>query len=249
MKRLLAFWMVPLLVGSAPLARAQDKAATEAIDKAIEALGGAAKLAPITAMEIKTKGKLSFNDNEGQVKLTTTMNGLEQYRGEFQGQFDDNDVTGVTVYSGGKGWRQFGQDTTDLDDDALANEKRMVYLQMVPILPNLLKGKGFKVELAGEEPVGGKPATVLKITGPDSKDFKLFLDKETGLPARQVATVAGWQGESYTQDTKFTQYKELGGIKKATRLTTTRDGEPFLSLEVTGFKPLDKLDPALFREP
>ena len=78
---------------------------------------------------------------------------------------------------------------------ALANQKRDVYLQIVPEMVVPLKGEGFKVESAAEEKVGGKPAAVLKVTGPDGKEFQLFFDKESGLPVKLTATVAGFQGE------------------------------------------------------
>src|SRR5207302_437956 len=66
---------------------------------------------------------------------------------------------------------------------------REVYLQLVPVTVLPLRGKGFKVKTAGEEKVGGKAAVVLEVTGPDSKDFKLSFDKESGLPVKMVAKV------------------------------------------------------------
>ena len=52
------------------------------------------------------------------------------------------------------------------------------YLQVVPITLIPLKDKAFKVESAGEEKVGEKPAAALKVTGPDGKDFTLLFDKD-----------------------------------------------------------------------
>ena len=71
-----------------------------------------------------------------------------------------------------------------LGDDEVAREKRNLYLQIVPVLLVPLKGKGFKVESAAEEKVGDKPASVLKVTGPDGKDFTISFDKESGLPVK-----------------------------------------------------------------
>ena len=130
-----------------------------------------------------------------QVKAQSTVQGLDHYRSEFEGEFDGNTVKGVTVLNGEKGWRNFG-DTHGMDEDGVANEKRTIYLAVVPATLVPLKGKEFKIEPAGEEKVGDKPAVAIKVTGPDGKDFKLFFDKESGLPVRLEAKVVGFEATS-----------------------------------------------------
>src|SRR5208337_4915589 len=130
-----------------------------------------------------------------------------------------------------------------------ANEKRTVYLHVIPITLVPVHGKGFKVETAGEEKVGDKAAAILKITGPDGKDFTLSFDKESGLPVKQVARVIGFQGQEMTLETTFADYKDFDGIKKATKIEIKRDGEKFQTMELTEFKVLEKVDPESFTEP
>jgi hypothetical protein len=230
-------------------ARADEKEAKAVIDKAIKAVGGEEVLGKAGVVTWKTKGTLTFNGDQGQIKGQSTAQGLDRYRGEFEGNFGGNMFKGVTVLNGDKGWRKFGDDTTELDADALANEKRTIYLQLGPVLLVPLKGKGFKVESAPDEKVGDKPAAVVKVTGPDGKDFTLYFDKESGLPVRMVAKVVGFANDEYTQDTSFTDYKDFGGIKKATKSQSKRDGEKFIEIEVTDFKVLDKAEPDAFTEP
>jgi hypothetical protein len=112
-----------------------------------------------------------------------------------------------------------------------------------------LKTKDFKVEAVGEEKVGDKPAEVLKVTGPDGKDFKLYFDKESGLPVKEVAKVIGFMGEEFTQEVTFHDYKDFNGIKKATKTEVKRDGEKFMEGEILEFKVLDKVEPKTFDEP
>ena len=112
-----------------------------------------------------------------------------------------------------------------------------------------LKGKDFKVESAPETKVGDKPAAGIKVTGPDGKDFTLYFDKESGLPVRTVAKVLGFMGEEFTQETNFTDYKEMAGIKKATKIEAKRDGDAFLSQEILEFKVVDKVPADTFAEP
>ena len=136
-----------------------------------------------------------------------------------------------------------------MEPDAVKNEKQMVYLMVVPATIVPLKSKSFKVESATDEKINDKPAATLKVTGPDGKDFTLSFDKETGLPVRLVAKVTGWRGEEYVQEVQYNDYKDFGGIKKPTKVTIKRDGEPFVSEEITEFKVLDKVPADTFAEP
>jgi outer membrane lipoprotein-sorting protein len=225
--------------------QAGDSDAKSILDKAITALGGAEKLAKIEAFSMKAKGTVVFNGNESDTTTEVIFKGLDHYRREF----GNDQFHGVVVLDGTKGWRKFGDNSSTIEGDAVANEKRTIYLSVIPITLVSLKNNGFKYEAAGEEKVGDKPAVILKVTGPDGKDFTLSFDKESGLPVKQVAKVVGFQGQEYTLESTFADYKDFSGIKKATKIQTKRDGEKFQDLEVTEFKVLDKVDPDAFAEP
>jgi hypothetical protein len=247
MKRLLTAALVTVLAAGA--AHADDKDANAVVDKAIKALGGEDKLAKAEAMSWKAKGKISFNGNENPFSSQATVQGTDHYRGEFESEFNGNPFKGVTVLNADKGWRKFGDDTMEMDQDAVANEKRTLYLQIVPVTLVRLKGKDFKTESAGEEKVGDAPAAVVKVTGPDGKDFKIFFDKESSLPVKVVAKVIGFTGEEFTQETTLGAYKDFDGIRKATKFESKRDGEKFIDQEISDFKVLDKVSPETFSEP
>jgi hypothetical protein len=226
-------------------ARADDLDAKSILDKATKALGGEEKLAKVAAYSWKSDGTVNFNGNENEFHSQVTVKGLDHFRREF----GNDNFNGVVVLAGDKGWRKVGDNFTELEGDALANEKRGVYLQVIPITFMPLKEKGFKYETGGEEKVGDKPAVILKITGPDGKDFTLCLDKESGLPVKQVARVLGFQGQEYTAETTFADYKDFDGLKKATTIEVKRDGETFQKMKITEFKILDKVEPETFAEP
>jgi hypothetical protein len=239
-----------LAAGLGSLARADDDKDPKAIlDKAVKALGGEENLAKAKAATWKSKGKLSFGGNDSELTSETTVQGIDHYRLEFEGDFGGNKAKGVVVLAGDKGWRDFGGNKMELDKDALANEKRAVYLVVAPVTLLPLRDKGFKVEVAAADKVGDKPAVALKVTGPDGKDFTLAFDKESGLPVKLTAKVLDFQGNEFTQETTFADYKDFGGIKKATKIESKRDGQKFLEQEVSAFKALDKVDPKTFEEP
>jgi hypothetical protein len=249
MKRFLGAALVAGFLAAGGTARADEQEAKAVIDKAIKAMGGEEKLAKAEVISWKTKGTMTFNDNTNDVKTQVTARGISHYRSELEGEFNGNAFKGVTVVASDKGWRKFGENLNEMDGDALANQKRTAYLQVIPVTLVPLKGKDFKLESAPDEKVGDRPAAVVKVTAPDRKDFKLYFDKESGLPVKMTATVAGFQGNEFDQETTYAAYKDFGGIKKATKIESKRNGQKYIEQEVTDFKVLDKADADAFDEP
>lgn len=234
---------------SSGIARADDAKVKEVLDKAHAALGGKDKLDKAGAATWKAKAKITIEGNENEMTLEGTIQGIDHYRSEFEGDFGGNTFKSTSVLKGDKGWRKFGDMVMELDGDFLANQKRMVYLVSAHTSLKPLTMKEFKVEITADETVQGKPAAGLKVTPPDGKEFTIYFDKESGLPVRQVAKVTGFQGEEYTQESTFSDYKEFNGIKKATKVAVKRDGNDFIQQEFVEFKFLDKAPEGTFDEP
>jgi hypothetical protein len=236
---------VALFVAACVTATASAQDAQAVVDKAIKAMGGE----KAEAVAWKARGRITFGDNTSEMTSRVTAQGPDRFRSEFEGEFGGNTVQGVTVLAGDKGWRKFNDNAMPLDSDALANQKRASYLQLVPMTPAILKGPGFKLGSTSEESVGGKPAVVVNVTGPDGKDFKVAFDKEGGLPVKLTARVAGFQGNEFTQETTYANYKDFGGLKRPAKIESLRDGQRFLEQEITEFKVMDKAGPGTFDEP
>ena len=201
--------ILPFLAACVP-ARGQDPNATAILDKAITALGGEERLARISAF--KWVGTVTFNVNgtDRTDDVEFTARGLDHLRRQFG--------LNLMVVAGDKAWQKRGDRARELMADAVAREKRSIYLQVIPVTLVPLKGKDYKCQAAGEEKVGEKPAAVVKVTAPDGKDFTLFFDKETGLPVKEVAQLEIPGGREVRTETTFADYKDFGGIKKATRI-------------------------------
>jgi hypothetical protein len=231
-------------------ALADEKDPNAVLDKAIKAAGGEEKLKKLDAMTWKSKASITFNGESNPMTFHATVQGLDRYRTEFEGEFGGNAFKGLVVLNGNKGWRKLGdEEKMEMDEDAIANEKRRIYLQVIPNKLVILKDKGYKLEAADEQKVGDKPAAGIKVTGPDSKDFTIYFDKESGLPVRVVAKVVGFDGQEYTEETTRKDFKDVDGVKIAMKSESKRDGEDLFKSEFTEFKILDKVEAKTFNEP
>ncbi len=213
-------------------------------------MGGEEKLTKAGVHSWKYKAKRHAGAEQPEQECQVTATGLDHFRREFNRREPNlRQLSLILVIAGDKGWQKLHDETTELDAGSLANENACAYLQLIPITLMPLKDKGFKLEAAGAEKVSDKPAVVLKVTAPDGKDFTLFFDKESGLPVKEVATTTSLAGREVSVESTFLDYKDMGGIKKATRIEVKFNGEPSLVMEITEFKVLDKVDPETFAEP
>ncbi len=241
---------VALVAGLGLPARAEgDNEVKAVLDKAVKALGGEEKLAAVKATETKGKGTISIGGNESKMTMHSVVQGTDHVRMRFEATFGDMPIKGVVVLAGDKGWRMFNDQNMEMDKDAIANEKRGLLLQVAPFTILPLRAKGFKLEKAGEDKVNGKAAVGIKVTPPEGKDFTIYFDKDSGLPVRTVAKVAGFMGDEVTQETTYTDFKDVAGIKRPMKNQVKRDGEKFIDSELIEFKVLDKVDPKTFDEP
>jgi hypothetical protein len=231
-------------------ARAEDAEAKATVEKAIKALGGEEKLSKLKAVSLKSKGKLFIMGNENDFTSESTSEGPTRLRSTFETEFGGNPFKVVMILNGEKGWRTVNDTTMAIENEDLENQKRIMYLNSITVAPSRLIGKEFTIETAAEIKVGDKPATGVKGKGPDGKEFTIYFDKESGLPVRLVAPqIRNFQGEAVTLEMNFSDYKDFGGVKKATKMDNKYDGEKIVESEITEFKVPDKLPADTFEEP
>jgi peroxiredoxin len=74
------------------------------------------------------------------------------------------------------------------------------------------KAKGHRVELAGQEPVDGKPAFKLKLTKPSGAVVHIFLDAKTFLELKRVVRARSPEGQDREIVTALSDYRLVGGL-------------------------------------
>jgi hypothetical protein len=112
-----------------------------------------------------------------------------------------------------------------------------------------LGNKEFKLSMLGERKVGDRPAEGVKVSRKGHFDLSMYFDKETGLLAMTESRYKeARSGKEVKQETFFSGYKDVSGIKSPTKVSIKRDGKLFVesSIEV---KHLEKLDERVFAKP
>src|SRR5260370_15423713 len=140
-----AFCLAVLMYGLGSPAGAADDKAKAVIDKAAQALGGEEKLNAAKNFTWKAKGKINIMGNESDFTLEGAAQGLDHYRGQFEGDFGGNKIKGVTVLNGDKGWRKFNDNNMELEKYGVANEKKTLYLLTAPVTLTPLLDQNFNV--------------------------------------------------------------------------------------------------------
>jgi hypothetical protein len=244
--------VVPVLLAYATVApaRADEGQGTSAIlDKALRALGGEERLGKVKAATWRARGKIRIEGKDRDFTSESAVQGLDQFREEMVTELLGRKDKAVAVLYGNKGYRNMPDLTMELDQQDTAELRRNVAFLVIPATIVPLKGKAYKLEALAEEKVGNRPAAGIKATGPDGKDFRIYFDRESGLPVKLLAEVMGVGGGTFPYEATYANYKDFGGIKKATKITIKRDGQPYLEQEITDFKFVDRLEEKAFLKP
>jgi hypothetical protein len=167
----------------------------------------------------------------------------DQFRFEVEGAFE-------MVIDGDKGWSKMGDEVKEMTKDELVTNKQGIYASWVQRLVPLTE-KDFTLSKLEEIKVDGKPAVGVKVAHKGQPDISLYFDKDTNLLVKSVhkARAAEMDNKEVTQESYYTNYKEVDGIKVATKIVDKREGKPYVEAEASDWKNLEKVDAKLFAKP
>ena len=242
-------WFLGLTVAlvAAGAAAADDKA-TAVVKKAIEAHGGADNLNKYKAGKFAMKGELSVMGMDLEFTGSLAYALPDKYRlqitTEVMGQkLDINQVVrgekvkstitvgGMTVPSPGG----------DAEQDEL---KTAMAMQEAEQLTTLLDEKRFTIKSTDEADVNGKKAAVI-VVQPKAikKEFKMYFDKESGLLVKTFHRGHGpGDGAEVDEESFHQDYKKVNGVQVPTKLVVNHDGKKFMTVNISDYELLTKLD-------
>jgi hypothetical protein len=227
---------------------AEDQPGARAIvDKAIEASGGAKKLAQFNSESFSEKGTY-YGMGDGL-----------PYTGKYCFRWPDHvrvEIEGVftTVVAGDKGWVKSEQGLTEMSKEQLDNEKRNLHGGYVAsLLP--LSDAAYTLTKVADAEIEGRPAFGVRVSKQGMPDVTLYFDKRSGLVVRCDEVVrptpneVGKEKGEVKQETYLSGYKEFSGCKLPTKIVVKREGKLYVDAEMTDMKPVDKFDDTVFSKP
>jgi len=239
-----------LLLGRA--ARADDASdAKTIIDKAIKAMGGAAKLAKYPAIQRKGKGTHHDDNADTDFTYTSILQGLDKVRLELEAAVSGSPFKAILVYNGDQGWINGNGESNELPKEGVSVIPKEDYrdIRLAELLTPLLT-TDYKLTPLGEIKVNDRPTIGVKISQKDHPDFDLFFDKESGLPVKGQTRVKEMpDGPEVAREYIFAGYKEVDGLQCFSKLKIQRDGKRFVEVEWSEIKPLEKVDAGTFDKP
>jgi hypothetical protein len=248
---LAAAWLAGPVLLAAGWARADDKPdANEVLEKGIKALGGEARLEKFRAATWKGKGTFYVGATPVEYTGEWAMQVPDRYRAIINGEANGTKFKRVRVLDGDKGWAKADDGPTEeMSAEALTEIRREMHNQWLTRLV-ALRDRSFTLAVTGTTKVGDTPAVVLEATGKEGRKIHLYFDRDTGLLLKSEAEVKPpMAAQDVKQEVFYADYKDVGGIKHAAKITVKRDGRTVLEQEVTEYQPREKLDDKDFAKP
>jgi len=229
--------------------RADDQSAKSIIEKGIKALGGAENLGKHKALTFKGKG--TFHGTGMPIEYTGEwfVQPPMQMKGQIDADFNGMKLPIIQLLNGDKAWRSMMGNLQELEGDELAESQNEFYEARVATLL-VLSEPAFILASLGESKVGDKAAVGVKVSHKDHKDVSLFFDKESGLLLKSARKARDTMAMAdVDQETFYSDYQDFDGIQRAKKRTIKRGGNPYNDMQITEYKPVDKLDEHTFDKP
>jgi hypothetical protein len=238
-----------LLATVLPLFAADQDEAKIIIDKAIKAHGGQENLAKLKAITLTLKGTTHQAGMDISFTGEVVVQRADQSRLALDGDSNGTKFTFVKVLNGDKGWNKVNDTTEELNPDQLAEMKEGAYHNWVAMLAPL-KDQAFTLASLGEVKVENRPALGVRVSSKGHRDINLYFDKETNLLVKTEMRVKDDRsGMEVNEATVYSDFKDINGIKEATKILVKRDDKPYMEATVEEVKREEKLDDGIFSKP
>lgn len=237
------------LVAVAGPALAQDSFATAAVNKAIEAHGGAAALNKAKTARTTGKGTITMPDGQKVEYVSTAVYSLpDKYKLEVTGELAKLKLTTTQIVNGKKvKTRALLGGNEQPQPDKLKDETiQAAIVQEASLLTPLVDGKKFAVKGDKDADVNGNPASVVVVTGGGlTRELKLFFDKKSNALVKMQRKTAGVGGGEVDEETYLSDLKAVDGVKLPGKVVVHHNKKEFMTI-AADWKFLDKVDAAEF---
>ncbi|MGB2906013.1 MAG: hypothetical protein WBB73_02865 [Candidatus Aminicenantaceae bacterium] len=215
------------------------QSADEIVKKMIDAQGGKRVYESIKDMTVK--GTLEIIQQGLDAEITI-------YKKEPDKRREDIEVMGMLITSAYDGTMAWGtnQQTMAVEEftgEQLVSAKREAMPVIAPLYPEKF---GITHSLKGKETIEGKEYWVLERGYPNDFNIKMFLDTETYLPYKTVATIVDAMGTEHDVAQFQSDYKTVNGLVMAHSMSQVVDDVEAIILTMTEVTFNTGLDDSMF---
>lgn len=242
MKRATASLTVAILL-TVPAFGQADKP-QEIVKRAIEAHGGEKVLKSFPAGTSKMKGTLTMEGQEMPFTgtLAFAVPGKVHLELAIQiGPMGPN-VTVSQIINGDKVVQKQNGRASKLTDVMREELRRSPAIQEMSLLTPLLNEKVYTLESGKDEDVDGKPAHAVIVKAKGMKDITLWFDAKAGLLVKMKRKALNPEQMEVTEESTFSDFQKASGMIVPLKLAVAHNGKPFMSVTVSDYKPLEKID-------
>jgi len=241
-------WLLMSIVAVLTVCRASaaySQTVDEIIDKYLAATGGRAALAKLTSRVVT--GTISLSTPAGELSGT-----IEVFN---KGPLKQRTLVKIDASALGIG--QIVQDqrfngTNGYTIDSVNGNREMTGDQLETARSNTFpspllnyKENGTKIELAGREKVGDKDAYVLKMSPKTGPAGRLFIDADTYLIVKTVATIDAPPVGTIEQTLSLSDYRDVDGVKVPYKIRSTNQFQD-VAITVTKVEQNSPIDDQMF---
>jgi len=246
----MARWMnvscLVVLLCSAPRAVGEEDAG-DIIKKSIAAIGGAEKIDKFKGLKSSARGSAQLSGIAAEFTSETTIALPDRIKLVAKYQVLGSTFTMEQTAIGDKVTLTVNGNPTPLSESQKAELKlAFVRTEIVRLTP-LLADKQFTLKALGESKMAGKEYVGVSVSGRGVADVRLYFDKSTSLLSH-YETRSKVGTKEMKRVTRLSDYKEMQGLKRPTRMTVTLDGKETMNVTVQEEKLFEKLDETEFKE-
>jgi outer membrane lipoprotein-sorting protein len=218
------------------------------------AIAGAQTVEEIVAKNIKSKGGVEALSSTTTLKITGTMTtqGMETQMTTWakrpnlkRNEIDAMGQKIVQAFDGTTGWMAMGAMPPQPMPQNAALKQQAEFDSVFINYREL----GRNIELVGKETLDGKETYHLKVTSKDGPVMDYYLDADTGLERKFVATVEGPGGMKQQVENRFDDFKTVDGRTMPHTIRTLANGNEVAVMKIQKVEFNIPIDDAMFKMP
>src|SRR5262249_50730396 len=161
---------------------------------------------------------------------------------QIDADFNGQKIPVIQILNRDKGWAKIGDMLMDMTEEQVKEAQEGAHESWIATLVPL-KDKAYTLSSLGEVKIENRPALGFRVSGKDHRDVNLYFDKDNFLLLKSEMRIKDEDSKmELNQETYFSDFKEVGGLKEPMKFVIKKDGKPFLEAEVEEVRRQEKVD-------